>query len=178
MNTFCQTLSTAAILLATSSVFAGTIPPATGTALDGHKITLPDDLPGRASILILGFSKNSQNTTTAWEIPIRKSLAATPAIGYLDIPFLEDAPSLIRPIILRGIRKQVPDILKPNFVPLTSGEAAWKQAATFTPSAPDAAYVLLVDKSGTIRWQTHAPYTPALFDQLTQAAKKLSAEAK
>lgn len=176
MKNFYQILSIATLLVVMPSAFAGTIPPANGTALDGHKISLPDDLPGRASILILGFSKDSQNTTTAWEIPIRNSLAGTPAIGYLDIPFLEDAPSLIRPVILRSIRKQVPDIVKPNFVPLTSGEAAWKQATAFTPAAPNAAYVLLVDKSGTIRWQTHEPYSPTLFAQLTQAAKKLSTE--
>ncbi len=175
MKTFCH-IASAAIVLAATIAGAGTIPTASGTALDGHAIKLPNDLPGRASVLILGFSKDSQPYTTAWEQPVRTSLATAPAIGFLDMPFLEDAPSLIRPIILRSIRKQVPDVLKPNFVPLTSGEAAWKQATAFTPSAPNAAYILLVDKSGTIRWQTHEPYSPALFSQLTQAAKQLSSE--
>ena len=91
------------------------------------------------------------------------------------MPFLEDAPSLIRPLIVRAIRKQVPDILKPRFVPLTSGEAEWKQAAGFTSTAPDAAYVLLVDRSGGILWQTHEPFSQARFYQLATAARALVA---
>ena len=172
-----------AALLFTLSASAATIPTATGTALDGHTVTLPRDLPARATILILGFSQHSADATTAWEKPIRASLAGSPAnsppdIGYLDVPFLEDAPSFIRPLILRSIRKQVPDVLKPHFVPLTSGEAAWKQITNFSPSAPDAAYILLVDRSGTLRWQTHEPFTPARLNELQTAARNLAAESK
>jgi len=154
-----------------------TIPATTGTALDGHAVSLPHDLTGRATILIIGFTQHSQDPTTAWEQPVRKTLAG-PGIAYFDMPFLQDAPSLLRPLILRGIRKQVPDVLKPRFVPLITGEAAWKQTAGFTAAAPDAAYVLLVDSTGNIRWQTHEPYSPALFEQLAQAARAIAAETK
>jgi hypothetical protein len=90
------------------------------------------------------------------------------------MPFLEDAPSFIRPLIVRAIRKQVPDVLKPRFVPLTSGESAWKQAAGFNPAAPDDAYVLLVDRSGRVLWQTHEPFSQTRFDQLATAARALN----
>jgi hypothetical protein len=170
---------TATLLLSlTLPSAATTIPAATGTALDGHTVILPRDLPGHATVLILGFSQRSADTTTAWEKPVRASLSNTPGMAFYDMPFLEDAPSLIRPFIIRSIRKQVPDIVKPNFVPLTSGQTAWKQASGFTSSAPDAAYVLLVDKAGNIRWQTHEPYSDALFAQLSQAAKAIAAEGK
>jgi hypothetical protein len=174
---------TATLLLSlTLPSAATTIPAATGTALDGHTVILPRDLPGHATVLILGFSQHSADTTTAWEKQVRASLATTPGtesgIAFYDMPFLEDAPSLIRPFIIRSIRKQVPDIVKPNFVPLTSGQTAWKQASGFTSSAPDAAYVLLVDKAGNIRWHTHEPYSEALFTQLAQAARAIAAEAK
>jgi hypothetical protein len=172
---FCNAIAAATLLISFAAAPAATIPASTGTTLDGRTIVLPRDLPGRVSILILGYSKNSATTTTAWEKATRASLAS-PGVGYLDMPFIEDAPAFVRPMILRNIRKQVPDIVKANFVPLTNGEAAWKQATNFNTAAPDAAYVLLVDKSGTIRWQTHEPYSSAIFDQLTQATKKLAAE--
>jgi hypothetical protein len=161
-------------LLLSAPALAATIPSATGTALDGHTVLLPRDLSPQATILILGFSRNSQDTTTAWEKPVRTSLAS-PNITFFDMPFLEDAPSLIRPLILRAIRKQVPEALKPRFVPLTAGESAWKQAAGFTPTAPDAAYILLVDRSGRILWQTHEQYSQARFDQLASNARALTA---
>lgn len=166
----------APFLLLALSASAANIPSATGTALDGHTVTLPHDLAPGATILILGFTHGSADATTAWEKPTRTTFALTPAITFYDMPFLQDAPSFIRPLILRSIRKQVPPALHPNFVPLTSGEAAWKQVASFSPSAPDAAYVLLVDRSGAIRWQTHEPFTPARFQQLAAAARQLAAE--
>ena len=165
-------------LLVALSASAATIPPTTGTALDGHSVTLPRDLPARATILILGFTHNSADTTTAWEKPIRSSLANTPAIGYYDMPFLEDAPTFIRRLILHGIRRQVPAVLKPNFVPLTAGESAWKRLAGFSSAAPDAAYVLLVDRSGNVRWMTHEPFNIARFNELATAARQLAAETR
>jgi hypothetical protein len=177
MKTLCHAVLAAALLIASTPAIANSIPASSGTTLDGRKMTLPADLRSPATILILGFSKDSQAATTTWEKAVRTSLADTPAIGYLDIPFLEDAPSFIRPVILRSIRRQVPDIVKPNFLPLTNGQAAWKQAAAFTSSAPDAAYVLLVDRSGIIQWQTHDPYSPALLAQLAREAKKLAKQA-
>jgi hypothetical protein len=153
---------------------ASIIPATTGTALDGHAVSLPRDLSPHATILILGFTKHSQDPTTAWEKAVRASLSG-PGIDYLDMPFLEDAPRFVRPMILRGIQKQVPDIVKAHFVPLTSGETAWKQAAAFNPTTPDAAYVLLVDRRGAILWKTREPWSPALFDQLSHATRDLVA---
>jgi hypothetical protein len=183
MNIYCHLachLAIATLLLtpAVGSPTATLIPPSEGTALDGHPVTLPRDLATHATILILGFSKNSADNTTAWEKAIRGNLASQPTIGYFDMPFLEDAPSLIRPLIVRSIRKQVPDVLKPYFVPLTSGEAAWKQLTNFTPTASDAAYVLLVDHAGQVRWQTHETFSPTRFNDLSTAARKLAAEAR
>jgi hypothetical protein len=184
MKSFCLTLAPAALLLChTAAALAApnSIPWATGTALDGHTVTLPHDLSGGATIIILGFSQRSADSTTAWEVPVRTSLATSSsvlsdqAIRFFDMPFLEDAPSLIRPLIVRSIRKQVPDAVRPNFVPLTSGEHAWKQIAGFSPDAPDAAYVLLVDRSGNVLWQTHEAFSQARFEQLAEAARRLAA---
>jgi hypothetical protein len=178
MKPFCLTPALAALLLSlTASALAASnvIPWATGTALDGHTVTLPRDLPPGATVLILGFSQHSADSTTAWEKPVRTSLA-TPQIAFYDMPFLEDAPSLIRPLIVRSIRKQVPDAVKPNFVPLTSGESLWKQVVGYDTTAPDAAYVLLVDRNGQVRWQTHEAFNEARFNELAGAARKLAAQ--
>jgi hypothetical protein len=164
-----------ALLAALLLNLPATIPATTGTALSGHTVTLPHDLSAPATILILGFTRGSSSATTAWEKSIRASLATTSAIDVYDIAFLQDAPSFIRPLILRDLRKQVPDSLKPHFLPLTTNEAAWKQAVNFSPSAPDAAYILLIDHSGNIRYRTHDPLTPALLNDLATAARQLAA---
>jgi hypothetical protein len=156
----------------TSTALAASIPNSTGTTLDGQSIVLPRDLAPQATVLILGFTQHSQDATTAWEKAVRASISS-PGITYFDIPFIEDAPRFVRPMIVHAIRKQVPDIVKPRFLPLAANEAAWKQAADFSASAPDAAYVLLVDRSGNIRWQTHEPCSPTLLAQLSQKARAI-----
>jgi len=149
------------------------IPITHGTALDGHAVSLPHDLK-QATVLILGFSRNSADATTAWEKAVHASLAAS----YFDMPMLASAPAFVRPIIVHSIRKQVPNPVWPNFVPLTSDESEWKQAAGFSAAAPDAAYIILVDRTGAIQWQTHDPLTADRLTQLGAEMRKLTAEAR
>ncbi|MBW4037764.1 MAG: hypothetical protein HIU91_02620 [Acidobacteria bacterium] len=154
-----------------------TIPASSGTALDGQTLTIPSGLTAPANILILGFTRSSSDATTAWEKPTRISLAS-PTIHYLDIAFIQDAPSFIRPLIVRSLKKVVPDPVKPQFIPLTAQESAWKQTVGFSPQDPDAAYVLLVDRSGHVRWQTHESFSTDRFNQLAAAARQLAASGK
>ena len=149
------------------------IPITRGTALDGHAVSLPQDLK-QATILILGFSRNSADATTAWEKAVHASLAAS----YFDMPMLASAPAFVRPIIVHSIRKQVPNPIWPNFMPLTSDESEWKQAAGFSPAAPDAAYIILVDRTGAVHWQTHDALTAEKLAQLAAVFHKLNAEEK
>ena len=153
---------------------AAAIPPTQTTALDGHPVSLPASLAGRANVLILGFGRHSGNATTAWEKPVRTQLAHVPAIGFYDLAMLAEVPGFIRPLILRSIRKEVPDVLKPNFLPLLDQEDAWKRVAGYAADQPEAAYVMLVDQHGNVRWSTHAPFSNAGFAQLSQAAHQLA----
>jgi hypothetical protein len=149
------------------------IPMTRAIALDGHAVELPRDLGHSATVLILGFGRNSADTTTTWQKATHNALGNTPGVVFYDMQMLAEAPALIRPVIIRAIKRQVPEAVRPNFVPLTSDLDGWRQVAGFTPDAPDAAYVMLVDSSGRIRWQTHEPFTQARFDQLANAARTL-----
>ncbi|MGI4827063.1 MAG: hypothetical protein ACRYFU_02585 [Janthinobacterium lividum] len=154
------------------------IPPTQATALDGHTVALPGQLPGRATVLILGFGRHSKDATTAWEKPVRMQLAHPPVISFFDMAMISEVPSFARGFVLRAIRKDVPDVLKPNFLPLTENEDAWKRVAGYAADQPDAAYVLLVDATGKVRWSTHEAFTPAGFTQLTQAAQQVASPSK
>lgn len=157
-----------------ASARAASVPAVQAIALDGHSVSLPRDLPA-ATVLILGFTRRSVDATTAWEKPTRSQLAQSSSIGFFDMAMLADVPRIARGFALGRVRKAVPDVLKPNFLPLVDHETEWKQVSGFDPHQQDAAYVMLVDHGGTVRWSTHAPFTPALFAQLTEAAKSLAA---
>jgi hypothetical protein len=162
---------------ATVSAQVGAAIPATqATALAGQAVSLPRDLSGRATVLILGFGRHSQDATTAWEKPTRTQLARPGAIDFYDMAMLAEIPSFVRPFVLRAIRHAVPDVLKPNFLPLFDGEDSWKRAAGYDSNQPEAAYLLLVDRTGRIQWATHAPYTDAGFAELRHRAEALAAK--
>ncbi len=175
----------AAKVLALAALVAGAgaqgpspvIPATQVTALDGHNVSLPQQLPGRATVLILGFGRHSADATTAWEKPVRQQLAHIPAVGFYDMAMLAEVPGFVRPMVLRSIRKDVPDVLKPNFLPLTDHEDDWKRVAGYDDHQPDAAYVLLVDQTGAVRWSTHAAFTPAAYEILKERANTLANDA-
>ena len=92
------------------------------------------------------------------------------------MPLLASAPKFARGWILHAIRSKVPEVLRPNFVPLTADEDAWRRVAGYDNNLPDAPYVLLVDRSGVVRWKTHEAYSPEHFAALAAQAKKLAGE--
>ena len=150
------------------------IPATHTTALDGHSVDLPGTLPGRATVLILGFGRHSADATTAWEKPVRTQLAHAPAIGFFDMAMLAEIPSFAHSFALHSIRKQVPDVLKPNFLPLFDHENEWKRVAGYSADQPEAAYLLLVDSNGAVRWSTHEAFSPAGFARLRDLAQTLA----
>src|SRR5579875_2108553 len=115
----------------------GAVVPATqAVTLDGHPVSLPRDLPARATVLIVGFGRHSADATTAWEKPVRMHLASSGEIGFYDMAMLAEVPGFVRPLVLRAIRKDVPDAVKPNFLPLTNDEDAWKRVAGYAADQP------------------------------------------
>lgn len=150
------------------------IPVTHATALDGRDVTLPRDLPARATVLILGFGRHSQDATTAWEKPTRLQLARPNQIGFFDMAMISEVPGFVRPFVVRSIKHAVPDVLKPNFLPLTDDEDAWKHVAGYAKDQPEAAYVMLVDRAGKVRWSTHAAFSSNAFAELRRQAEDLA----
>ena len=155
-----------------------TIPRTQTTALDGKTVNLPDMMPGRATVLILGFGRKSVDATTAWEKPVRGSLAHAPEIGFYDMAMLAEVPGFVRGMVLHSIRNDVPDVLKPNFLPIFKDEDSWKRAAGYDETHPDAAYVMLVDQRGTVRWSTHEAYNEERFALMAAQAKAIASESR
>ena len=157
-------------------VSSAVVPKIRATALDGHPVELPEALSGHVTVLILGFGKHSADATTAWEKPVRTQFAHPPAIAFYDMAMLQEVPSFVRSLVVHSIRTKVPDVLQPNFLPLFDHEEEWKRVTGYAAAQPDAAYVLLVDGRGTVRWSTHEAFSLAGLKRLREAAQQLATE--
>lgn len=160
--------------LAVLSAHGATIPVTQATALNDQAVSLPKDLAKvPVTVLILGFGRQSKDATTAWEKPVRLQLARPGQVGFYDMAMLAEVPGFVRPMVLRSVRHAVPDVLKPNFLPLTTDEAAWKEAAGYADAAPQAAYIMVVDSQGVVHWSSHEPYSDAGWRALNSAVEQL-----
>ena len=65
----------------------------------------------------------------------------------------------------------MPDAQRPHFLPLIENEAGWRAVAQYDQS--DDAYVLLLDGTGTIYWQTHGNATDAEYNILRKQLQSL-----
>ena len=84
---------------------AQSIPAIKAKALDNSEIVLPDPGSRQFLILILGFSQKGGKLCQVWSKKISADYHADTRIAYFSLPVLQSAPSLVRPIIVYGMRK-------------------------------------------------------------------------
>ena len=147
------------------------IPAVKAKALDGTQVTLPNSGSRQALILVVGFSRKSGELARAWGRKISADYHDDARIAYFIIPVLAGAPSLVRPMIVHGMRKDVPAQDLAHFVPLYSEESQWKKAVNF--SAPDDAYLIVATPDGHAVWQAHGPYSDDIYGDLKKSVATL-----
>jgi hypothetical protein len=169
-------LSLALPVLVVAFVFpclAQTIPPVQAKALDDSEVALPKPGGQQALILVLGFSHKSGAACAAWGKRLAADYASDPHASYYQLAELQSAPSFVRGMILRGMRKDVPPSRHSHFLPLFDHEGEWKTLVQF--SAPDDPYVLVTAPDGRVLWQTHGALSDSAYPALQAAVAQFSA---
>jgi hypothetical protein len=145
------------------------IPKTTSESLTGQEVILPDSLKGHLSVVIVGFSKSSQNGVKAWQTRARKQLGE--GFDIYQVAVLEDAPRFVRGMITHAMKSSTPAAEQDHFLVVVKGETELKKAAGFTDA--DDPYVFLLDASGEIRWRTHGAVSDDALKELQSQAGHL-----
>lgn len=160
-------------LASASTLPAQSIPSVRGKALDDSEVVLPKPGGQKFLILIIGFSHKSGENCTPWDKRIAADYGSDGHVTYYQLPILAGAPSFVRPVILHGMRKDVPASLHAHFVPVYDHEEDWKKLVNF--SSVDDAYILLASPDGHALWQTHGPLSDSAYAELQSNVSKLGA---
>jgi len=153
------------LLLSLSAViWADTLPRIEGENVLGKKVVLPDAASGHPAILIAGFSHASEGQVKAWAARLDREFPDQAAVTVYPMAVLEAVPRLVRGMASHGIKSGTPKEQRDRFLLIYHKEAELKTTAEF--SAPDDAYVLLIDGSGVIQWRFHGPVSDAAVMQL------------
>jgi ATP10 protein len=168
-----------AVVLGATLVCAGgraqtTIPKSGGTTLAGTSVVLPDALKGKVGVLVVGFSHASQGQVAPWTRLLEADYGKSNDVTYFALPMLAAAPKMLRGMIKKSMANSVPFAERPHFLPITEGEPAWRSAAHY--DKPDDAYVLLVDSTGTVRWQTEGEATDMAYAEMKKNLRALTAQ--
>ena len=150
-------------------VWSEQIPKTAAESLAGQQMTLPESLKGHPSVVILGFSKSSQDTVKEWDKRVRKELGD--GFDVYQVAVLEDAPSFVRGMIKHAMKGSTPADRQGHFLVVVKGEAELKKAAGY--SEADEAYLLLLDESGEIRWRTHGTANDGELKELADKVRGL-----
>jgi len=164
------------VLAPALTLLAQSIPPVKAKALDDSEVVLPKPGSQQFLILVLGFSHKSGENCTPWDKRIAADYGSDSHITYYQLPVLAGAPSMIRPMILHGMRKDVPAFLHPHFVPIYDHEEDWKKLVNF--SGADDAYILLASPDGHVLWHTHGPLGDSAYAELQSNIARLAVNPK
>jgi hypothetical protein len=145
------------------------LPKTASESLAGQQVILPDSLKGHKALVIVGFSKSSQDGVKAWETRAHKQLGE--GFDVYQVAVLEDAPRFVRGLITHAMKGSTPAAQQDHFLVVVKGEAELKKAAAF--SAADDPYVFLLDGNGEIRWRTHGAVTDDALKELQNQASSL-----
>jgi hypothetical protein len=121
--------------------------------LNGQTVVLPEGVSGKVAVLVLGFSHASSTPTGAWAKRAQSDFSKDPGFALYQLAVIEAAPSFIRGMITSGMKKGLSDSQRASIVPVVHQEDALKTLVAF--KQPDDAYIVLLDRSGHVVYQTH-----------------------
>ena len=140
------------------------IPPVKAKALNDAEVILPNPGDGRVLVLVLGFSHKSADEIELWGKRLAADFHDNAHVAYYQIPDLQGVPGLVKPMILHGMRKDIPEAEYSHFVPIYDHKQGWQSLVNF--SAPDDAYVVVASPDGHPIWQAHGPYSDETYNEL------------
>jgi hypothetical protein len=150
---------------------AQTIPLVKAKSLNDSEVNLPNPGSQQVLILILGFSHKSADVIESWGKHISIDFHDDIRVAYFQMPNLQGVPGLVKPMILQGMRKDVPSGEHTHFVPIYDNKPEWKKLVNF--SAPDDAYLIVASPDGHPIWQAHGPYSDVTYNELKKSVSAL-----
>jgi hypothetical protein len=166
------------ILMASSLIstlpIGKSLPPLRGEFLTGRQAQLPDAASGRVSLLALGFTYDSRFPVEAWIGRFRKDFGSDTRVTFYEIPMIGGMARLGKWFIDSGMRKGTPKSDQENVITVYGGTDSWKQRVGY--ASPDAAYLVLLDKHGAVRWRNSGTFDEKAYLDLSATVSALLLE--
>jgi hypothetical protein len=143
-------------------------PTVSGSNLDRHRLTFPDDLAGELNVILIAFQQWQQAQVNTWLPLVRDIEARYRSVRHYELPTIERYPKLAQMFINEGMRAGIPDPLaRERTVTLYLDKDGFRRALAMADE--DDIYVLVVDRQGVVRWRSRGTLTEEKAQRLEEA---------
>ena len=148
-----------------------TFPNVSGSNLEGRKFYFPKDFEGKLNIIVVAFKREQTSLIETWAEDLADIERKNPTVRFYELPVLSRTYSPIRWWIDGGMRAGISDSeSRKRTITVYTAKNIFKNHLRI-PSE-DTIHVLLVDKSGTVLWQTQGSLTKEKIGKLRKTLEE------
>lgn len=140
------------------------LPELRGEFLTGREVVLPQAAQGRVTLLLLGFTYKSRFAVEAWAERFRAQYQSDPRVTFYEVPVIGGMAKLAKWFIDSGMRRGTPPEDYEHVVTVYRGADSWKRRVGFVEL--DAAYLILLDRTGEVAWRHQGGFEDRAFRTL------------
>jgi hypothetical protein len=145
-----------------------------GQFLTGRDAALPQASSGKIALVAIGFSYQSRFPVEAWGNWYRATMAAKTDMTFFEVPMIGGLATLGRWFIDRGMRKGTPAELHENVITVYGGAGEWKERLSYASPHEDDAYLIVLDRTGVVRWVHHGGFDQPRAEELRKILTSLA----
>jgi hypothetical protein len=141
----------------------GSVFPAfSGHTITNHPLTLPGSPMEKPMVLVFSFSRTAGKDARMWNEHLARDFPVdVSAYGVIQ---LESAPKIFRRLAIAGIKSSMPVSVQNRTIVLYRDEQLWRQRLAVKDESR--AYVMLLDRSGAIRWMNSGAFSDSRYGML------------
>jgi len=137
-----------------------------GEYLAGGEAILPEAASGRVALLALGFTYDSRFAVEDWVKRFRGAYGSDPRATFYEIPMVGGMAKMGKWFIDSGMRRGTPKADQQHVITVYGGVGPWKSRVAYQD--PKAAYLILLDPAGVVRWRYNGKPDDAAFRSLSE----------
>jgi hypothetical protein len=149
-------------------------PRLTARDLEGRTVEVPEGLSGAANLVVLAFQRDHQDPIETWLPHFALLEEQFPGLEVWELPALSRSYRIWRGAIDGGMRAGIPDRRVRRHTLTAYLNLGDLQRSLELPDLDDI-YLLLVDRSGDVRWRGRGGYSEATLAALTVALQAVAA---
>jgi len=156
--------------MAVALALGAPMPELQGKDLTGAEVKLPNAARGKVTLLILGFTYESRHAVEAWAKRYKQEFERLPGVEFYEVPMIGGMARMGKWFIDSGMRRGTPAGDHKRVITVYGGTGDWKKRVGFKEK--DAAYLILLDRAGRVRFLHSGGMEQAAWRQLASATRQ------